>query len=641
MTRLAFALILAFNFYLVSGQNPSFKYGDVSKDEMSYSICPYDSTADAVIFFKYCKMYFLNGQVNYDVHVRMKVLTEKGLSFTTVELPYYSEENFEEIANLKGQTVNPGAGNKNVVQKISSFPDEVINKQNRIKKIIFPDVKVGSVLEYSYTKRSFDFIFPDNWVFESEHPVLLSHVSAEIPSTINYRVVYEGERSINTFGRVPLTEWSWTLRNLEALRDEPYTDNKLNYANKVVFQLAGFSTSTESDGYSSKGGYQEVAITWDKMAKEFLASDLVSTYINRGKPAADALAKAAVGDGNALAKAQKLFSYIRDNYTWNGEYAVYPQNNISKFAGSGSGNAAEVNLFLYAVLKQAGLEAYPAVTGTVNSTRVNQAIPNLTSLDHLLCVVVIEKKEYLLDATSRFHTFDMVDPMALNNSCLVLVPDRPRWTATENKAKNNGNYSCKASIKEKGEVALDFDLRFTGYKGLTYRKAIAAKDQDGWMKSFIEQAFPGATIDTYSISNLNEVDQPLDMKIAIRIPASENGKVTIHPFLLQGYTANPFTASMRRAPVYFGQPFDDNLVFMLNYSDDWELSSRPEDIQLSIPGGGMSFMYMGSTTGNTLQVVSKIGLKSSVLPVESYRPLQGLFSEIATRFNEGIVLKKK
>lgn len=267
--------------YNVSAQSTSLKYGDPTKDELGYQVCPFDSSAGAVIFFKYAKMYFLNGQMNYDVHVRMKILKEEGLAAGEIALPYLAENNFEDITNLKAQITHPVSSGKPVVQRVSNFPDETVSKQVKQRKIIFPDVKVGAILEYSFTRKSFNFILPDPWVFDDEYPVLLSFMTAEIPATLNYKAFYEGERAFNAFARTPPIDWTWTLRNLPALRDEPFTDNKLNYANKIILQLAGVHSSTESDGYATKGGYREFNLTWETLAKEFLASDALASYTGR------------------------------------------------------------------------------------------------------------------------------------------------------------------------------------------------------------------------------------------------------------------------------------------------------------------------------------------------------------------------
>lgn len=627
--------------YNVSAQSTSLKYGDPTKDELGYQVCPFDSSAGAVIFFKYAKMYFLNGQMNYDVHVRMKILKEEGLAAGEIALPYLAENNFEDITNLKAQITHPVSSGKPVVQRVSNFPDETVSKQVKQRKIIFPDVKVGAILEYSFTRKSFNFILPDPWVFDDEYPVLLSFMTAEIPATLNYKAFYEGERAFNAFARTPPIDWTWTLRNLPALRDEPFTDNKLNYANKIILQLAGVHSSTESDGYATKGGYREFNLTWETLAKEFLASDALASYTGRGKPAADALAKINLGDASPLAKAEKIFAYVRDNFSWNGVYNIYPDQNLSRLASSGGGNAAEINLFLYAMLRQAGLEAHPAVTGTLDVPRINQGVPSYEAINHLLCVVNIDKKDYILDATGKFHAFGMPQPTTIGNSCLVVTPDKSRWLTLESPVRNISNYSSKVSVNDLGDIIMELDLRYTGYKALEHRNNLAKENAETWLETFIRNGYPTAIVESAQVINEKDAELPLDLKLQARLPATGVKVMTLNPFALDGYNENPFTASQRRMPVYFGYPFEANHVLMFNHGNDWEVSSIPENIQLSIPGGTMTFMYAANRMGGMLQIMSKTALRSSLLPVESYKPLQGLYAEMVARFTDALEVKRK
>lgn len=61
-----------------------------------------------------------------------------------------------------------------------------------------------------------------------------------------------------------------------------------------------------------------------------------------------------------LEKANAIFSYVQKTFTWNKDRGVYTEDGIKKLLETKVGNAAEINLFLVMMLREAGLKSATA-----------------------------------------------------------------------------------------------------------------------------------------------------------------------------------------------------------------------------------------------------------------------------------------
>ena len=66
-----------------------------------------------------------------------------------------------------------------------------------IKRFTFPNVKDGSILEYTYRKESYFFSNFGNWQFQSDLPKVYSELYTKIPGNMKYNRTLYGSKSLD------------------------------------------------------------------------------------------------------------------------------------------------------------------------------------------------------------------------------------------------------------------------------------------------------------------------------------------------------------------------------------------------------------------------------------------------------------
>jgi hypothetical protein len=200
LSKILFSVLFSCSTLSVFGQTEPFKFGKVELPELQMAAYPKDTSASAVILFDYGKSYFRYSehdgfQVFFDRQVRIKILKKSGYDWANVQIPFYrvSNSSEEEIMNLKGFTYNL-SGKEIVKEKLTKegvFEEQVTDNWV-IKKFTMPNVKEGSVIEFSYTIKS-DFLFTfREWQFQETIPVAWSEYRATIPEYFDYKKISQG-----------------------------------------------------------------------------------------------------------------------------------------------------------------------------------------------------------------------------------------------------------------------------------------------------------------------------------------------------------------------------------------------------------------------------------------------------------------
>src|ERR1051326_3192574 len=95
-------------------------------------------------------------------HVRIKVLTEEGKKFANVELPYVRRSAV--LRKIEARTIQPDGTIKPFDGQVY---DKLLVKVRRYdvsaKTFTLPDVRVGSILEYSFTEEWTDWAGVARW----------------------------------------------------------------------------------------------------------------------------------------------------------------------------------------------------------------------------------------------------------------------------------------------------------------------------------------------------------------------------------------------------------------------------------------------------------------------------------------------
>lgn len=191
-------LIVLLAFFKATAQE--FKLGKVSIAELEQKVHPKDSSAAAAILYKRGE-----AKIEYNsndgfilvtkVDTRIKIYKKDGYNCANQSVIYYigSNESREKVDFSDVNTFNliDGKIEKTKLKSDGVFNEEV-NKYRARKKITMPNVKEGSVLEFSYTVRSPNIGMIRDWAFQTDIPVNYSEYKTYIPEYYTFNVRQKG-----------------------------------------------------------------------------------------------------------------------------------------------------------------------------------------------------------------------------------------------------------------------------------------------------------------------------------------------------------------------------------------------------------------------------------------------------------------
>lgn len=644
---LAFALTLC----LVQAYAQSIKMGEINETEIALTEVPYEPGASAVILASSGDSRFYGGMLETSYFYRIKILTEAGKEYADIRLRYYrGESGTENLSGVKAQLVNVVDG-KLLETKIGKehIYDVEIGDGYWETRISFPDAQVGSILEYSYKIGDKNLTFLDGWSFQRSIPTLYSKYQIIMIPQLDYKMIGQGYNFFhNSQKGVNNGTYSWELRDLYSLKEEPYMKNYRDYQERVEFQLSRYQSSggSSNGGYSAgpaAGEYVDVLNTWEK-----LGNDLIEVYANKGFYRTGALERELfaldLSQGTERQKAERAYYYLRDNFVNEGEDWIYPSQSLNQLLKAKKGSPGDLILAYMGILKSQGITCDPVLIGSKGYGRSELVMfPFLNQFDEILILAELDGKQQFIDLSDPMAPFGYVDIDKHVRGGLLLQKGKSQLVPIEIKHSSNNMVISTIELDEQtGELIMHNTLRSYYYAGL--RIAHVADNYEKAEKP-LEEMFSGSDefmeVKNAKVENLleekNFVNSSFDLVLA---NAGDQELLTFNPLRVSSFSENPFTQEYRVFPVDFDYPFTEVYTANIKVPEGYEIDDFPTNESITIPGSLVSFNYFVENISGVLKVSAKLDIRASLIPIESYGDLKYFMESVAAKLSAPVILKK-
>ncbi|MDX2302630.1 MAG: DUF3857 domain-containing protein [Microscillaceae bacterium] len=616
------------------------KWGKISDQELALKECAYEKDAKAVILCDYGKLEILPGQpINIKHHKRIKILKDAGLDLADITLTYYHKNNFEKISGIRAQTLNQDPSGKTIDEKVESkqiFETKVDEYFTEVR-FTFPNVKVGSIIEFDYTLTTESYYFLEAWVFQDEIPTMYSEFTGVITDQLTYDILYQGKRLFTKYQKNADGGNRWILENLPSLKDEPFVWNYWDYAEKIRFQLAGYKKYV-----SGSVEYQKVITDWSGIMTDILERESVMTFLSKSGVASNIVAELNLNGKTNQEKVKAIYDYVNQNLSWDGVFRITPSKNPKELLDSKSGSSSDLNFMMLLLLDEAKIEAYPALISTKKHGLPLKKFAFLNQFNHLICAVNLDNKITFLDARAAFHPYNLLDRMDLNQAAFVLDKKNPRWVDITPPVNNSRTVYINQDLRKTEESDLQgtISFKYDGYYAVSQRKKLSENGKDEFIKT--ELNFDGLSLDKIQLNDVENLEQPFMIEADLKgsQPFDED-MVYYNPIYVNFYEENFLKSDKRLFPVDFLHPDRDTYVLNLSLPENYEVVELPKDAQIKLPNEGGTYLFSIKIVGNTLQITSRVTINKASFMVEEYPYLKEFFDLIRTKHAEQIVLKKK
>ncbi len=639
---------------LARAQSEPIKFGKPDPQELTAAPFAHDSAA-AVVLCDYARARVESTaaaslQAVTERTTRIKILKKAGYEWATVEIPLLHSA--QHLTNLRGFTYNlvNGQVEKVKLEDNGEFVDEV-TKHLRIRKFTMPNVREGSVIEFTYSITSGASTGLPDWTFQRSIPVRWSEYRVTYPDYFDYKAVMQGylplavreetEGSTLMGGRATRTwNYRWAMRDVPALTTEPYITTMKDYVARMDLELASFTIP----GVASKN----FTGTWEKIDNLLLEDESFGHQLDRGGFLKSHLARLALAPTATVEeRAVAVHGLVRDAVKYNDHASIYTSATLRKtFEETRRGNAADINLLLVAALRTAGLTANPVLLSTRDHGRLSTQFPMASRFNYVVAHVgLADGRDLLLDATAPLLPAGVLPERCLNQVGRLVLPDpkNSRWLDLKPSQRRVHYQQVQLTLSPTGALSGHVHEEYTGYAGASIRAELEQAGDTKYRTQFAGQ-HPGWNVPKFAVSEQTNPLKPLVQEydfVQAADEAATSDMLYVNPLSDFALEQNPFRHDKRTFPVDFGMPQEETWLLTLALPAGYELAEVPKSATVELPDGGGRYFYNVSANGATVSITSRMNLRKPVYSAAEYGYLREFYRLMLAKQGEKLIIRKK
>ena len=464
-------------------------------------------------------VYRPDGTHMYRYHFAGLVLKEEMKSWAQVV--YGFTEGRSRVRVLFARSVNPNGTIHRLSPdglKVGSPSEDVqfFNPNRKILSGLIPGVEVGSIVEYSYEYENYNpedpRLFSPGYYFQGTEPVAYSRVRVEVPKEIPFQYMTRNfaEDSETKSGTVPdfvveetqgTRVYTWLSEDMPPITPEPLMPPQRD----IVPMMDASIFASFEEVFDLLAGLQKPRI---ELTPEIEAK----------------VAEITEGADTTEDKLARIYHWMQENTRY---------ISIKGSLGSGmSGHTAQETFenrygdctdkaILFATMCEAiGVTSYPIILTTNDEGTGVTEIPTLSG-NHAINEVVVDGRGFYLDTTAqnyRYPYFRADDHGALALNAIrgdikpIPVPEpsaNRRFSHLDVVLAPNGDVTVQTRNAYTGNIE-------AGIRG--FWKRTREDNRKAMMTDYVNSISPGAVLDDFTLSDLDDLDTQLTMGIDYALP---------------------------------------------------------------------------------------------------------------------------
>ncbi|WP_310991346.1 transglutaminase [Aequorivita marina] len=649
-----------------------YKFGKVSKEELLQKEHPTDKSANAAVLYRETKTEFQYTEDSgwfmiTNFFERVKIYNKEGFEKANVSINLYEGDGEDKLMGLKGYTyyIDSNGKTQKVKLRNDGIFEEETTKYLTQTKVTMPDVREACVIEYKYTIKS-PFIFNiDEFRFQETIPVDKVLAQFKTPEYFKYKTHQRGwvpfkvntesrERRMSfrqtermdtrTFGKaVPKVEtrevkfmedtYTVELENVPALQEEAFVGNLNNYTTALQFEMSYI----DFPGSPIK----TYATTWEDVSKSIFKISEFGNELQRKNYFQKDIDNLLSGVSKPEEKIGKIFSYVLNKMNWNGYNGFYTNEGVKTAYKKGSGNVADINLMLVAMLRYARLDADPVLVST--KAHGIPLFPTRNGFNYVIAAVNLPQGVLLLDATNKDAEIGVLKTNILNWKGRVIKKNGASgWVSLRSLVPAVKSAMVNVKIAPDMTVSGEAKNRFTGNYAFQYRTEYKSLNADAQRKK-IEKNTNQAELSNLQFENLNAPGSPVSLAYDFEsFDEVEDvaGKLYFSPMVYLATKETPFKSETREYPIDYGYPIKNRYIVSIELPAGYQVESIPENAAFTLGENTGSYRYLISQVGNKLQLSVEFAINQSLIGATEYINLKKFYELLIAKEQEKVVLSK-
>ena len=611
------------------------------EDVKSTRSTTHKDVAAEVLYLSYHNRIDYSGEMYMDVVSRVKIYDkDKSNDYLNEEISLYIGGTArEKLKDFKAATYNfeDGKIKTTKVENDSKFKSTE-DKNYSVTKFAFPEVKNGSVVEYSYRIETPYFYAIPKVTIQRDIPVKYLEYILDSPKQLGYTINYSGDLKPTHYEVVektmyggPHNTYSYQYQNIAAFKNENFVGNINNY-----------KTAIKPEINSSFIGnvYKSYTLTWEDVRANLLENDKFGVQLSK----TNAVKKLVPDEVRSIVKpedrAAAILKYVQNNYKWNERSDVLADDGVRNLINTKIGNAAEINFLLIMLLRDAGIDADPVVLPTVSKGRLNTDFPSLSQLNYVIAGVKIGKERFYYDATSKYSSKNTLPIRALNYFGVLMSDKKAEVVNIVYQDKSETILAINAKLNTDGT----FSGSFSDSDSKLYAMMVREKydeNKEEYAKTYSETyKFPLKNLRSSAKDN-GTFETTFDFTADNLIDAIGN-KLVFNPLLFLFAKNHSFDQEdARNSPLEFFSAYNKTKKVTITIPEGYVFENVPTSKKFRTDDQNISYLYNVVQNGNKLTIETTTTVNSAIFPKEYYSAFKQIFDNITKLEAQVVTAVKK
>ncbi|MFA5039447.1 MAG: DUF3857 domain-containing protein [Candidatus Omnitrophota bacterium] len=573
-------------------------------------------------------------------HYVVKILNDRGKeNFGEISLQY--DSTYETVELEYARTIKPDGtvvtvGDKNI-RDVSLYLNFPLYSNARMRIISMPEVAPGSILEYKVrllrtklvNKKDFDSLY---WL-QSHEPVLWQKFRVTVPEDVELRFKVVNDRfnpgDFNLMpekaeGRSQDVVYTMESRDVPQIIPEPAmpTFSRIN-----PYLLMSTFSSWEEIYRWWKGLYQDKFEVDDAMTRK--TGELTKGLTTRRE------------------KIRAIYGFCAQDVRYVAvEYgdAGYEPHDAREVFRNKYGDCKDKAILLVAMLRIAGIEAYPVLISTANNLENYEDLPSLV-FNHAIAAVRMEEGLVFMDPTASTVAFGDLPEDDQDRLVLVFFPDRyelvktPLFTASHNRAMTRTRIRVEEDESIRGERSVETWGVFRQSQRYWVKFTMPALIEEA-IKQRIRSISENGTLLDYTIKNADDLDKPVDFSYRFAAPRYfiSAGSTRIMN-QASGFDTSVVARENRRYPLDTGSLRSQEEVLEVELPPHFAVKYLPEPVNADTKWFTLTSRY--EHKGRVLKYAYIYSSKLREVSQEEYAEYKKTVEYIASQLNQQVILEDK
>ena len=228
--------------------------------------------------------------------------------------------------------------------------------------------------------------------------------------------------------------------------------------------------------------YKNYTSTWEEIDEQLLESSYFGDIVKHTGATKSEVASVIAGKNSDSEKVASIYQYVQQNIRWNQNSRRYADQTLRKTLEVQSGNSADINLLLVAMLREAGISAEPVVLSTRSHGLLRKAFPRLNQFNYVVALASTDNGKLLLDATDAVCPPGVLPVRCLNQEGRVISKSPGEKWVQLNPAKGTREAVMAQLTLQDGQLQGTISSSYSGYNAMQLRRRVSRENgTDGYL----------------------------------------------------------------------------------------------------------------------------------------------------------------